>query len=145
MSQDVQGTRSYFLWIFLGIITGGICSIIYNLLNFMDLDEHNNRYANRENAPSTDSQAWLMVLLCIIVPGIGTLIALYIKYSKLHDHLAAYQGAPNIPDGMGILLINIFLSWLTLGIITIYYEWKWQHVFNEHNRWHASKETMPTR
>ena len=146
MSQDIQATRSYFLWFFLGIITGGICMVIYYLLNFLDLDEHNTRNAHREKAPPTNAETWLMVLLCILIPGIGSLIAMYVKYSKLHDHLAVYQGAPNIPDGLSILLINIFLSWLTLGIITIYYEWKWQHVFNEHNYWHSRNQSqIPTR
>ncbi len=86
-----------------------------------------------------------MVLLCIFIPGIGGFIALYIKYSKLHDHLAVYQGAPNIPDGLSILLINLLLSWVSLGIIFLYFEWKWQHVFNEHNCWHAHQEAQLTR
>ena len=144
--SEPQKTRSYFLWALIGILTGGICLAIYNLLNFLDLDEHAKRYSTREKAPSTEASAWLMVLLCYLIPGIGTMIALYIKYDKLNKHLAAYQGAPNIPSGGSILLINICLSWLTLGIISIYYEWKWQHVMNEHIRWHNYQERkIPTR
>ncbi|MHA1124786.1 MAG: hypothetical protein ACTSP5_12670 [Candidatus Heimdallarchaeota archaeon] len=145
--SELQSTRSWGWWFFFGILTGGICLVIYNLLNFMDLDTHDQLYGRKENAPSTQSSAFLMVLLCCFVPVIGSIIVLYIKYDRLNKHLAAYQGAPNCPDGMTMLLLTILISIFSAGIVTLYLEWKWQDVFNQHIRWHNHNERqqVPTR
>jgi hypothetical protein len=144
MSTERYGeTRSFFLWFFLGIITAGLCFAIYYYLNFADLDAHYSRVGVHDGAPSTDVEPLLMALLCCLLPSIGTLIAQFVKYSKLHDHVEASGGRRNIPDGLSIVLLNLCLGWTI--ILPIYYEWKWQDVLNNHIRWHASRGKAPRR
>ena len=140
MSIERYGkTRSYFLWLILGIFTAGIANAIYYYLNFVDLQDHYQRYGPHDNAPVTDVSPGLMVLLCLgsyIIPFLS-LIPLYQKYSILHDHVKMSGARRNIPDGVSAILQLFCLGILTLGIYYVYLEWKWQDIYNKHVEWHA--------
>ncbi|MBD3192029.1 MAG: hypothetical protein GF308_15385 [Candidatus Heimdallarchaeota archaeon] len=139
MSKKYGEIRSFWAWFFFGICTIGIGYAIYYYLNFIDLNTHFNRAGLHDRVPSTQVSAVLMAILCILLPGIGSLIAMYQKYSILHEHVKLSRGRRNIPDGISIVLLNLFISPLTLGILAVYFEWKWQDVMNEHILWHTHR------
>ena len=113
--------RSFFLWMFLGIITGGICSIVYLYLNMDDL---NKLYAKHNKGEAVS--VLLVFILCLL--GFGALVHMFLIYEKLHDHIESKNGTYNVPGGLGILLWNICLSWTI--IIPLYFGWKWQNALN---------------
>ena len=116
--------RSYFLWMFLSIITGGICGIIYV---YYTMDDLNKLYARHGKG---EAVSIILVLLLTLLVGAGGLVYMFLIYEKLNEHIASQGGSYNVPSGLSILLITICLSWLTLGIINIYYGWKWQNALN---------------
>ena len=115
--------RSYFLWMFLSIITGGICGIIYI---YFTMDDLNKLYARHGKG---EAVSMILVFLLMLL-GFGTIVYMFLIYEKLNEHIASQGGSYNVPSGLSILLITICLSWLTLGIINIYYGWKWQNALN---------------
>ena len=79
--------RSYFLWMFLSIITLGICGIIYMYYTMDDLNKLYARY-NKGEAVSV-----LLILILTLLTGVGGLVYQYLIYEKLHD---TYNPAPCI-------------------------------------------------
>lgn len=115
--------RSYFLWMFLSIITGGICGIIYV---YYTMDDLNKLYARHGKGEAVS----VILVFLLMLLGFGTIVYMFLIYDKLNEHIASQGGSYNVPSGLSILLITICLSWLTLGIINIYYGWKWQNALN---------------
>ncbi len=122
MAVQIQ-ERSYFLWMFLSIITGGICGIIYV---YLTMDDLNKLYARHGKGEAVS----VILVFLLMLLGFGTIVYMFLIYDKLHEHIASKGGSYNVPSGLSILLITICLSWLTLGIISIYYGWKWQNALN---------------
>ncbi len=119
--------RSYFLWLFLSIITLGICGIVYL---YYTMDDLNKLYARsgKEEAIS------ILLVIVLMLLGFGTLVYMFILYDKLHDHIESKGGSHNVPSGVGILLWNIFLGWTI--IVPLYFSWKWQNALNIEIRGH---------
>ncbi|MHA1737627.1 MAG: DUF4234 domain-containing protein [Candidatus Heimdallarchaeota archaeon] len=114
--------RSYFLWLFLGIITGGICSLVYM---YLTMDDLNQLYAKHNKG---EAVSILLVIVLTLLVGIGGLVYMFLIYEKLHDHIESKRGSYNVPGGLSIILLNICLSWTI--IVPIYYGWKWQNAMN---------------
>ncbi len=113
--------RSYFLWMFLSIITFGICGIIYVYYTMDDLNKLYARYGKGEAV----SVALVFILMIL---GFGTLVYMFLIYDKLHEHIKSQRGSYNVPGGLGIILWNLCLGWTI--IVPIYFGWKWQNALN---------------
>jgi hypothetical protein len=114
--------RSYFLWMFLSIITLGICGIIYMYYTMDDLNQLYAKYGKGE------AVSVILILILTLLTGVGGLVYMFLIYEKLHDHIESQRGSYNVPSGISILLLNLCLSWTI--IVPIYYGWKWQNAMN---------------
>ena len=119
---DELKERSYFLWMFLSIITFGICGILYMYYTMDDLNKLYARYGKGE------AVSVLLILILTLLTGVGGLVYMYLIYEKLHDHINSQGGSYNVPGGLGILLWNLCLSWTI--IVPIFFGWKWQNAMN---------------
>jgi len=117
--------RSYFLWMFLSIITLGICGIIYV---YYTMDDLNKLYA-RHGKGEAVSVALVFILMLL---GFGSLVYMFLIYDKLNEHVESQRGSDNVPGGLGIILWNLCLGWTI--IVPIYFGWKWQDVLNQQIR-----------
>jgi len=117
--------RSYFLWMFLSIITFGICGLIYIYYTMDDLNKLYARYGKGEAVS-------VVLVFVLMLLGFGTLVYMFLIYDKLHDHVESQGGTNNVPGGLGIILWNIFLGWTI--IVPLYFGWKWQDVLNQQIR-----------
>lgn len=113
--------RSYFLWMFLSIITGGICGIIYV---FFTMDDLNKLYARHGKGEAVS----ILLILLLMLLGFGTLVYMFLIYERLNEHITSQGGSYNVPGGLGILLWTICLGWTI--IVPIYFGWKWQNALN---------------
>lgn len=113
--------RSYFLWMFLSIITFGICGIIYV---YYTMDDLNKLYARHGKGEAVS----ILLVFLLMLLGFGTLVYMFLIYDKLNEHIASQGGSYNVPSGLSIILLNICLSWTI--VVPIYYAWKWQNALN---------------
>ena len=113
--------RSYFLWMFLSIITFGICGIIYV---YYTMDDLNKLYARHGKGEAVS----ILLVFLLMLLGFGTLVYMFLIYDKLNEHIASSGGSYNVPSGLSIILLNICLSWTI--VVPIYYAWKWQNALN---------------
>jgi hypothetical protein len=72
----------------------------------------------------------LIFCYCPCAP-IGIFILQFWKYQALYEYLMDKKLPYAIPNGRTILLLNIFVGPLTIFILPIYFEWKWQNIMNE--------------
>ena len=117
--------RSYFLWLFLGLITFGICSIIYI---YYTMDDLNKLYARHGKGEAVS----VVLVFVLMLLGFGSFVYMFLIYDKLHDHVESQGGTNNVPSGIGILLWSIFLGWTI--VVPLYFGWKWQDVLNQQIR-----------
>ncbi|HUU78747.1 MAG TPA: DUF4234 domain-containing protein [candidate division Zixibacteria bacterium] len=113
--------RSYFLWLFLSIITFGICGIIYI---YYTMDDLNKLYAKHGKGEAVS----VVLVFVLMILGFGSLVYMFLIYEKLHEHIESKHGKYNVPGGLGIILWNIFLGWTIF--VPLYFGWKWQNALN---------------
>jgi hypothetical protein len=90
------------------------------------MDDLNKLYARHGKGEAVS----ILLVFLLMILGFGTLVYMFLIYEKLNEHITSQGGSYNVPNGLSILLITLCLSWLTLGIINIYYGWKWQNALN---------------
>jgi hypothetical protein len=132
-------TRKYSLVFFFSVITVGIYYILYQYWIFSDLEEHFQKAHSTEprSKPTHNNPITMVILWILFLP-----YALYMKYQLLHEHVAtsSIKTEENCSDGLKALILILLLNFLTLGIITILLEARWQKVFNNHILAHQNQD-----
>ncbi|NHJ33232.1 MAG: DUF4234 domain-containing protein [Asgard group archaeon] len=129
--QKYGTTRRYRRVLIISILTFGIYYFFYYLWLFRDLNDHYEKVLDFEKeAYPTRNNPTTMFIFLFLLP----IYSLYVKYHLLHEHIATSKilGKGNCPEGYKAVLLFIFLTFLTLGIVPIILEFRWQNAFNSH-------------
>jgi hypothetical protein len=124
-------TRKYGEVLLFSLVTFGIYYLFYSFWLFRDLDDHYNKMLEVElEAYPTRNSPTTMVIFFFLLP----IYPVYVKYHLLHEHIATSdtRSKANCPEGYKAMLVFIFLTFLTLGIVPIIIESRWQKAFNAH-------------
>ena len=135
-------TRKYSRVLLFSFLTFGIYYLFYYLWLFRDLDDHYNKVLEFElEAYPTRNNPTTMFIFLFFLP----IYPVYVKYHLLHEHIATSKtdSKTNIPEGFKAMLVFFFLTFLTLGIVPLILESRWQRVFNAHILAHDKRKEKP--
>ncbi|MBN1331053.1 MAG: hypothetical protein JXA54_16390 [Candidatus Heimdallarchaeota archaeon] len=121
---EIIPERKYILWFLLGIVTIGICFLVYLFINLEDLEKHS-QYPNDPRAEpirvsAMQSLTFFLVALCFgFIPILWWIY--YKKYASLYDHLKKQKNdmAPIKIPHTALYLVPLVISHLTALIPTI--------------------------
>ncbi|HUT80411.1 MAG TPA: hypothetical protein VMZ29_04335 [Candidatus Bathyarchaeia archaeon] len=121
---EIIPERKYILWFLLGIITVGICFLVYLFINLEDLERHS-QYPNDPRAEpisvsAMQSLTFFLIALCFgFIPILWWIY--YKKYASLYNHLKKQKQdiAPMKIPHTAIYLIPLIISHLTALVPTI--------------------------
>lgn len=131
-------TRNYGRVLLFSLLTFGIYYLFYYFWLFRDLDDHYKKVLEIEGeAYPTRNNPTTMVIFLFLLP----VYPVYVKYHLLHEHLATskIRSKGNCPEGYKAMLVFIFLTFLTLGIVPVIIESRWQKAYNSHIITHERK------
>lgn len=134
--------RNYLLWVGLGIITVGICFLVYLYLNFEDLEKHSHYPLEIKAKPIKVNPSSLLILFFIAICFLFIPILWYMyytKYSSLYNHIREQkkETAPvkilhpvfyMIPLVLSHLLalVPTIIFWISeINIQTVFSGWYW--------------------
>ncbi|MBK5113316.1 MAG: DUF4234 domain-containing protein [Candidatus Heimdallarchaeota archaeon] len=124
-------TRRYRRVLIFSLLTFGIYYLFYTYWLFKDLDDHYNKVLDFElEAYPTKNSPTTMIIFLFLLP----VYPVYVKYHLLHEHIATSKtrSKANCPEGYKAMLVFIFLTFLTIGIVPLIIESRWQKAFNSH-------------
>jgi len=124
-------TRSYGRVLLFSVITFGIYYLFYYLWLFRDLDDHYRKVLDFElEAYPTRNNPTTMFVFLFLLP----IYSVYVKYHLLHEHIATskIKSKANCTEGYKAMLVFIFLTFLTIGIVPLILESRWQKAYNSH-------------
>ena len=132
-------TRRYRRVLIFSLLTFGIYYLFYYLWLFRDLEDHYQNVLDFElEAYPTRNNPTTMFVFLFFLP----IYSVYVKYHLLHEHIATSktQSKANCLEGYKAMLVFIFLIFLTLGIVPLILEYRWQNVYNAHILAHEKRE-----
>jgi hypothetical protein len=133
ISKEYPSGKTRKIWriVFLSYVTLGVFYYLYQLWIFQDLMKHYEKaFKSEPNAYPTKVNPVTLFIFSILLP----VYAIYTKYQLLHEHIATSNipSQENCKSGYRALLLYLLFGLITLWIVPIVLEIKWQKAFNEH-------------
>ncbi|MHA1220866.1 MAG: DUF4234 domain-containing protein [Candidatus Heimdallarchaeota archaeon] len=146
MPQDNQfgTTRKYSKVLLLSVVTLGVYYLFYQLWLFTDLARHHeDAFQDEPEAYPTINNPTTLFIFLFFLP----FYSYYVKYNILHEHIATTKisSSINCVVGYQAVLFFLFLGPITLGIVPLIMEIKWQKTFNEHIQAHITATSNKTK